>query len=146
MLKREDSAGYMTNWAARLFTRAINRKIGPLGLAPAYLPIFFALGAGNSMSQKDIVGRAAVEQPTMAATLARMERDGLVSRKPDTRDRRTMLYSLTPSAMKLVGEVQTAAMGTNGAALAGLTEAERATFFVLIGRIVDNLQAMEADS
>lgn len=145
MLKREESAGYMTNWAARLFTRAIDRRIRPLGLAPAYLPIFFALGDGGSMSQKDIVGRAAVEQPTMAATLSRMERDGLVARKADPDDRRISLYALTPPALKLVKDVQQAAVGTNRAALAGLSTEERATFFALMGRIVENLVRLDAE-
>src|SRR5688500_17816857 len=98
MLKREESAGYMTNWAARLFARRIERRLQPFGIAPAYLPVIFALANGGALSQKELVGRAAVEQPTMAATLSRMERDGLVQKKADPQDRRSLLYSLKPQA------------------------------------------------
>jgi len=145
MLKREESAGYMSNWAARLFTRAIDRQLKPLGLAPAHLPVFFALGDGKALSQKDITARAAVEQPTMAATLARMERDGLLERAADPRDKRTALYALTPAARKLAKKVEDAAINTNRTALGTLSADERALHFALMAKIIANLQAIETE-
>ena len=35
-LKRTQSAGYMTNWAARLFARAIDQKLRPMGMSSGY--------------------------------------------------------------------------------------------------------------
>jgi len=133
---RDKSAGYMTNWAARLFARAIDRRLKPLGLSSAHMPVMFALGEGREMSQKALAEAASIEQPTMAATLSRMERDGLVKRRPDPRDRRAALFSLTPQAADKAAAVRAAAFDVNGRALAWLEPQERAIFLAMLARVV----------
>src|SRR5690606_18244792 len=119
---RERSSGYLTNWAARLFARAIDRRLAPLGLSSGYMPVFFALAHGEALSQKVLAARASVEQSTMANTLNRMERDGLVVRSPDPADRRSTLVSLTPAAAEKLKGVQAAGQAVNAQAMAGLSE------------------------
>eukprot|EP01035_Chromulina_nebulosa_P012954 gene12954-17251_t len=75
--RRETSAGYLTNWAARLLTRSLERRLA--GGGAGQMPVFFALIDGVAQTQADLARDAAVEQPTMANTLQRMERDGLVT-------------------------------------------------------------------
>lgn len=140
-LGRDKSAGYMTNWAARLFARAIERRLKPLGLAPAHMPVMFALRDGGELPQKALAELAAIEQPTMAATLARMERAGLVARRPDPQDRRVMLFSLTPVALAKADAVWAAAIEVNERALAGLAPEEAAAFLALLARVVAALDA-----
>ena len=144
-LKRRQSAGYMTNWAARLFARAIDRHVRELGVASGQMPVFFALGDGGSLPQKALARRASVEQPTMAATLARMQRDGLIERRPDPDDGRSQLVSLTPRAMELARQVREKAILVNGIALSALTEEERARYMEFTQRIVAALEASLAE-
>lgn len=141
MMKRRHSAGYMTNWAARLFTRAIDRRLRPLGVSPGHMPVFFALADGGEMSQRALTGRAAVEQPTMAATLKRMEREGLVTRRPDPGDGRATLIALTPEAMEKVRAINAQASAVNAIALAGLGADEQAMFMDMLARVVETLEA-----
>jgi MarR family transcriptional regulator for hemolysin len=141
--ERERSSGYMTNWAARLFSRAIEQRLTPLGLAPAYMPVFFALGGGREMSQTALAGHAAVEQPTMAATLKRMERDGLIARRADPADGRSALVSLTPLAIEKMKHVQAAGRAVNETAMTGLTAEERELYLTLLNRVVANLESSE---
>jgi DNA-binding MarR family transcriptional regulator len=143
MLTREESAGYMTNWAARLFARRIERRLKPLGIQPAYLPAIFALADGSALSQKALVARAAVEQPTMAATLKRMERDRLIETRPDPADKRSVLYSLKPEARKAVEGVARAAVDTNEEALAVFNAKEREQYLAMMGRMVRRLLELE---
>jgi DNA-binding MarR family transcriptional regulator len=137
---RNRSAGYMTNWAARLFARAIDRRLKPLGLASGHLPVFFALGNGGTMTQKALAAAAGIEQPTMAATLARMQRDGLIRRDPDPADGRSALVSLTPAALDKAPAVRAAVAAVNGAALAALDEAEQAAYLAALTKIVAALE------
>ncbi len=134
--RRADSAGYMTNWAARLFARAIDRRLRPLGLASGQLPVFFALAGGTRLTQGELARMAAIEQPTMAATLGRMERDGLIARTPDPADRRRSLVALTPKAEETAEQVRAAVAAVNAQALSGLSESERDQFLDMMGRIV----------
>ncbi|MCO5147154.1 MAG: MarR family transcriptional regulator [Aquamicrobium sp.] len=136
---RDKSAGYMTNWAARLFARAIDRRLKPLGLSSAHMPVMFALGDGREMSQKALAQAASIEQPTMAATLSRMERDGLVQRRPDPGDRRAMLFSLTPQAAEKADAVHAAAVAVNARALSALAPQERDAFLGMLARVVAGL-------
>lgn len=139
--KRESSCGYMTNWAARLFARAIDRRLKDSGVSSGQMPVFFALGDGATMPQKALAALAAIEQPTMAATLSRMRRDGLVEQRPDPRDGRSRLVALTPPAMAKAAAVRQAATAVNAAAMASLSEAERASFMEMLSRIVRALES-----
>jgi DNA-binding MarR family transcriptional regulator len=138
---REESSGYLTNWAARLFARAIDRRLAPLGLSSAYMPVFFALAGGESLSQTELARRASVEQPTMAATLKRMERDGLIARTPDPEDGRSALVSLTALARAKLRSVQAAGHAVNDAAMAPLSAAERQQYLLLLRRVIAALDA-----
>ncbi|NLH82190.1 MAG: MarR family transcriptional regulator [Phyllobacteriaceae bacterium] len=135
-LDRRRSAGYMTNWAARLFASAIERRLKSRRLSSAHLPIFFALGGGEALTQKDLAAVAAVEQPTMAATLARMERDGLIRRDADPDDGRSSLISLTDTALSALDDVRRATDAVNALALAALDDAERDAFLAMLDRVV----------
>lgn len=138
---REESSGYLTNWAARLFARAIDRRLAPLGLSSAYMPVFFALAGGGSLSQTELARRASVEQPTMAATLKRMERDGLIARTPDPADGRSALVALTELARGKLRSVQAAGHSVNDAAMAPLSAAERRQYLALLRRVIAALDA-----
>jgi MarR family transcriptional regulator, transcriptional regulator for hemolysin len=138
---REHSSGYLANWAARLFARAIDRRLKPLGLSSAYMPVFFALAAGEALSQTALAERAAVEQPTMANTLKRMERDGLVARRPDPRDARASLVSLTPSAVGKLKSVQAAGHAVNDIAMGSLSPSEREQYRKLLLKVIASLEA-----
>src|ERR1700730_12749653 len=112
-LRSEASAGYMTNLAARLFARAIDERLRPLGVSSGQLPVFFALAGGGALRQTALAQAAAIEQPTMAATLSRMERDGLIQRRPDPSDRRSALIVLTAAALKKAKAVEDAVRSVN---------------------------------
>jgi DNA-binding MarR family transcriptional regulator len=139
---RTRSAGYMTNWAARLFARAIDRRLKPLNLSSGQLPVIFALAGGGALTQKALTEIAAIEQPTMAATLARMERDGLVARRPNPDDRRSALFQLTPAAMTRAKAVQDAIAGVNDHALSHLSAEERATYLALLRKVIGSLESL----
>jgi MarR family transcriptional regulator for hemolysin len=143
---RFQSTGYMTNWAARLLARAIDTRLKPIGMSSGAMPVMFALAHGAAMSQRALTEFAAVEQPTMAATLARMERDGLVVRRPDPQDRRVWLYSLSEAGLEKSLKVREAGRAINEAALAGLSEAERAAFLAALAKVVGNLEGLLGQS
>lgn len=144
-LSRETSAGYLTNWAARLFTRELERQLAPTGIAPAYMPVLFALADGSQLTQKELARRAAVEQPTMAMTLKRMERDGMIDRRADPGDKRSMLIALTPLALGKVETVERVVSAINALALEQLTPDERAAYLGLLRKVIGVLEAQDPD-
>jgi DNA-binding MarR family transcriptional regulator len=136
---KTSSAGYLANHVARLFARELAEAVRPLGLAPAQFMVLLELWREEGLTQKDLVGRLDVEQATMAATLARMERDGLIERRPDQADARARRIQLTSRARALQQPALAAAKGVNARALTGFSEEEREALLSGLRRIVGAL-------
>lgn len=135
------SAGYVVNHAARLFAAALTERIKPLGLSPGQFPILLQLWNEEGLTQKQLVERLDLEQATIANTLTRMERDGLIERKAHPQDGRAQCIHLTKKARALEAPATAAARAVNETALAGLSPADRGAFLEAMGRIIGALQA-----
>lgn len=134
------SAGFLANHMARLFAKGLQQNIKPLGLAPAQFMTLLALWEEDGLTQRELVARLDVEQATIANTLTRMERDGLVERRAHPEDGRSQSIHLTPKAAALREPATAAARAVNGEALGGLSDAERQTFLDLAGRVIEALK------
>lgn len=137
---KSTSAGYLANHLARLFAIGLQQRIGPLGLAPAQFMTLLELWVRDGLTQAELVERLDVEQATMANTLARMARDGLIERRPHPDDRRAQQIWLTERARSLQGPATDAASAQNEAALAGLSKAERKELLKLMSRAIGNMR------
>ena len=137
--KKAESAGYLANHMARLFANALHDRIRPLGLAPAQFMTLLELWEEDGLTQKDLVRRLDIEQATMANTLKRMERDGLILRQENPTDRRAQLIRLTDKARALQDDATAAANEVNGIALSDLSEEERREFIRMMARVIGAL-------
>ncbi|MEX0316943.1 MAG: MarR family winged helix-turn-helix transcriptional regulator [Ruegeria sp.] len=137
---QENSAGYLANHMARLFAAGLQKRIQPLGLAPAQFMVLLELWVRDGRTQADLVGALDVEQATMANTLNRMQRDGLIERRASETDKRSRLVFLTDRARGLEAEAKAAARTQNAQALAGIDDADRVLFLALMRRAIANMQ------
>ena len=135
------SAGYLANHMARLFAQHLQRRIRPLGLATAQFPVLLALRDREAgLTQRQLVDRLDIEQATVANTLARMERDGLIRRTAHPDDARSRLVSLTRKGRKACAPAIAEAAEGNALAFADLDDEERERFVELMGRVVASLK------
>lgn len=135
----EPSVGYLTHRVAWLFRRVADRRLASLGLSSGHLPVLTALMNEKVMSQKALTEHARIEQPTMAATLARMERDFIIERQPDPYDKRVSLFSLTPATRKKIVTLQAIIEAMNVEFLAALPEEDRPKFRLMLHAIIASL-------
>ena len=143
---RDSSTGYLVNHAARLLARQLDVGLAPLGLSTGPFPLLLHLWERDGLTQKDLVRRLGYEQPTVAATLSRMERDGLVERRPDPLDGRAQRIWLTKRGHGLRAAAEAEAQAINERALAGLSPEETRQFVGMIQRIVKSLQDRDKES
>ncbi|GBR26503.1 MarR family transcriptional regulator [Acetobacter orleanensis NRIC 0473] len=129
----------MVNWAARLFAREMDDALRPFGLTSGQLPVFFALADGEPQPQRELVRLAAVEQSTMAKTLSRMERDGLIQRSADPNDRRSTLISLTSSAEKKLPDIAAAVASINTKSRLHLSTEDGEQLLDLLRQVISGL-------
>lgn len=135
-----DYASFWINHASRLLMRHFEAKLRPLGFGMAYLPVTMALAEKGALLQKDLAAEAHVEQPTMAALLVRMERDGLITREPHPDDKRAVHITLTAKAKREIPAAREALFDVAERVTKGFTAAERETFLALLQRAVENLE------
>ncbi len=144
--EKDSSAGYLANHMARLFAAGLHRRIKPIGLSPGVFPALIALWAKDGQTQKALVHQLDIEQATLANTLARMERDGLIVRKASEDDGRVQQIFLTDRAKLLEEEALGEALNQNAEALSDFTEEEKELFLEFMRRAIAAMQNSPAGS
>lgn len=139
-LPRDSSLGYQVNHLARALAQALRVRIAPFGVVPGQFAQLLALYERDGLSQTELSGLLQVEQPTMANTLSRMQRDGLITRVPDPNDGRRSLVLLTERARGLRDQLAAAARDGNAAATRGLDDRQVAAFLHTLNVLIANLE------
>lgn len=142
----EATATYWINRASRALSRHLDAELRPLGFALGQLPVLRALAGGEALSQSELARIAGVEQPSMAETLARMVRDGVVDRQPDPRDGRASRVSLSRRSRQQLARARRALMTADARAMQGLSGEELAASCAVLRRIVENVERLAADA
>lgn len=140
-IRRIDSLGYQLGLLNRLYDRCLQDALKEYGVAPGQFAPLVMLFEEDGLTQAELCRRINVEQPTMANTLERMERDGLIKRKADTDDRRRAHVFLTPRAKDIQAQVMEAARAVSNRAVAKLSAGEQDDMFRLVARMVENLKS-----
>ncbi|MGW5454829.1 MarR family winged helix-turn-helix transcriptional regulator [Nocardia sp. NPDC003979] len=140
-MDRSDSLGYVINHLARLLEQALRDRIARHGVVPGQFAQLLALYEREGVSQQELCEKVRIDQSTMAHTLKRMERDGLVERTPDPADGRRALIHLTDRSRRLRPALEAAAREVNALATAGFSDAEREELLRLAAQAIGNLEA-----
>ncbi|MCV9962068.1 MarR family transcriptional regulator [Pararhizobium sp. BT-229] len=122
---RMDSATYLASLLAKNFSRALQERGQKLGFAPGQFPVLLELWSEEGLTQKQLLDRLDIEQATMANTLARMERDGLILRRKHPSDKRAQQIFLTEKARAMEAEAKEAAIAADQSLFSGFRGFER---------------------
>ena len=136
---RMNSAGYFANLLSRQLSAELHKRLAPLGLAPGQFGPLVVLWERDGITQKEILKKFSVEQATLANTLTRMERDGLIVRKDHPADSRARTIHLTDKAHQIKDAAFAAAKETNDLAMTCLSDQEQKQFLDLLQRVTDTL-------
>lgn len=130
---------FLIKEASRELCRQAEASMRPLGLGMASLPVLVALKDGLAVTQAELARLLHVEQPSMAQTLARLERDHLIRRTPDPSHKRTQIVELTDLARERLPRARAILAGGNTKALVGFSEKEVTMFTEFLQRVIVNL-------
>eukprot|EP00828_Plagiopyla_frontata_P009724 TRINITY_DN15032_c0_g2_i1.p4 TRINITY_DN15032_c0_g2~~TRINITY_DN15032_c0_g2_i1.p4 ORF type:complete len:158 (+),score=42.71 TRINITY_DN15032_c0_g2_i1:826-1299(+) len=124
----------------RLYARALGNRLAPYGVSPGYLSVLQILWKGDGIIQKDLRFRLGIEQATLSNTLKRMERDGLIERTPDPKDRRHHAITLTEKGNSVQRLVHESIEDLRKAVNNGLTVNDRRYFKRVMRQMTDQLE------
>ncbi|TWB16558.1 MarR family transcriptional regulator [Rhizobium sp. ERR 1071] len=137
-----DSAAYLASQMAKGFARSLQQRAAKLGFSPGQFPILLELWSEDGLTQKQLLDRVDIEQATMANTLSRMERDGLVERRQHPSDKRAQLVFLTNKAAAMQAEAIEAAMAADTDLLKDFRQFERELLLEYIRRVLENAKQL----
>jgi DNA-binding MarR family transcriptional regulator len=135
----EPSLGYLVNLSARLFAQSLRARTAPDGILPGQFPIVLELLADRVLTQRELCARIRIEQGTMANTLKRMERDGLIERQAARHDARQADIQLSAKGRRLAAEAVTHAADVNRVARRGIGEEAERTLRAALACMIRNL-------
>ncbi|MCF1462305.1 MarR family transcriptional regulator [Agrobacterium vitis] len=146
LFNRRQSPTYLVSQLAKEFARALQVRAEGLGFSAGQFPILLELWEEQGLTQKQLLERVAVEQATMANTLSRMERDGLIERKPHPSDRRAQLVFLTAKGEGLRDQAISAACEADDALFHGFRRFEKELLLEFIRQALENARSSDKSS
>jgi len=105
-------------------------------------------GPGYRLTPTELYRSVLVSSATMTERLDRLERRGLIARRPADRDRRSILVELTPAGRSVFDQAYPDLLATEAALLDGLHPPDRASLASLLAKLaalLENDEATRAD-
>jgi MarR family transcriptional regulator, transcriptional regulator for hemolysin len=107
---------------ARLVRTLADARARAHGMTRAQWMILVRLERQPGMSQNELASLIEVEPITAGRLVDRLERRGMVERRPDPSDRRIWRLHLTPDAQPMLKEIAKARVELNGMIIASLPQ------------------------
>jgi DNA-binding MarR family transcriptional regulator len=96
-----DDLGFLLAKAAQRWNELLAERFAAAGygdVRPSYGSVLLPLVEEDGLRLGELARRARLSKQTMTELVRRLERDGLVERRPDPTDHRAAIVSLTPRA------------------------------------------------
>ncbi|WP_434403113.1 MarR family winged helix-turn-helix transcriptional regulator [Streptomyces sp. NBC_01353] len=143
-----DTRALETAAAVRSASQAVDRLrshgAGGRGLSAGALDVLARLSTtGEGLSIGELARAAGVSSRNVTGLVDTLERDGLVQRVQDQRDRRSVRAEITPAGLEWLDAFRQPTQRAMSAVFQGFTEDELARFRDLCLRVVDNQQRIE---
>jgi DNA-binding MarR family transcriptional regulator len=131
--------GRLTEAAERVTREHMNPLFAAAGLQPGEFDVLATLrrsGEPYLLSPTRLYEAAMISSGGMTDRLDRLERAGLVERRPDPNDRRGKLIALTEAGRRVIDETIGAHVANEERLLSALTPAEQETLNALLKKLI----------
>lgn len=138
---RAPGLGFVVSTLSRRIVWALAKKTAAHGVMPAQYPVLRCLNELRVSTQSELSRLCGIEQPSMAVTLNRMEKGGLIDRKTDDSDARRKFVTLTAHGEAMLQLMTTHAHTVYEQAIEGLSDAEIQDFLRICAKMTQNLES-----
>ncbi len=136
----EEFLGLTTGTLSRMIGWSLTRRIEQYGVMPGSHAIIAWLMKLEDTTQSELSRLIGIEQPTIANTLGRLERDGLVVRQEDPSHGRRIRVRLSERGREISQLMTSAARELEQVATQGITDEDVALFFRTAQKMIENLE------
>src|SRR5262245_40232211 len=124
---------WLAGQAAQRAARLVGEALGEF--RRHHYAVMTALAEDGAASQAELGRRVWLDRSDLHTALNELERDGLVARKQDARDRRRNLVELTPAGMKTLTRLDARVDAAQEEFLSPLTAGERRELLRLLASV-----------
>jgi len=125
---------------ARAQKQMLFRRLTEKDTHPAQAFSLWVLSENEGMNQADLADTLNVSRPTVTIMLKKMQKAGLIERRPDEKDHRYVRIYLTDSGRALHADLETVHAGIVEATIGSMSEAELVQLERLLKTIEGNLE------
>jgi DNA-binding MarR family transcriptional regulator len=140
----QETIGYMLAQTCKRLRAHLHGALEEIGLYRGQHFILHVLWENEGLMHSELAARSCVQPATITNALQRMEKAGLVERRPDEEDQRVSRVYLTDAGRSMHGKAERAWREMEARAFAGLSQADQETLQELLTRIQENLAGCEA--
>ena len=135
-----DNIGYLLNRCAAEMAARFQKELEPFGVSLAQWGAMLAIHQKGSASPSDVAARVGIDRGAASRLIARMEANGLVERRMNDDDGRSVVLFLSPEAREKMPYLIDRSRRVNRDALALLPKDDRKVLLTALSRLLDALQ------
>lgn len=135
--------GFLLHDVSRLMRAWFDERAQAEGLTRAQWRVLVHLAPRQGINQRSLAEILELDNVTLSRHVDRLEQAGWLERRPDPADRRAWLLYVSEASFPVLDKMERLAVETHAAALAGISEAERAQLVATLERIKGNLSPAE---
>jgi DNA-binding MarR family transcriptional regulator len=124
--------------------RLLNRRMADQGASLARTKLLLFLDKRGAARAADIAEFFDNAPRTVTEAIDGLERDGLVQRTPDARDRRVKQVSITEEGRRVIGETEPLRQELIESIFGVLSDDERKSLGAMMGRMIEALDVQDA--
>lgn len=138
-MKAESNLGGLLGKANRLLSNSFNRDLSKLGITIEQWTLLAVLWSEGSQNQKALQKALLKDKATITSLVGYLVKNGFVSKRRDTADRRSFIISLTDKGREMQAATIPLAMKNIGLAVEGIDASELETTVKVLGQIIENI-------
>ena len=138
----ENSMGFVVNMTAKAFQKSFDIELRKnAGVSLSQWRVVGALVIQPGLTQKEIADKVGIEGATLVPIIDKMEKEGLLKRKPDSNDRRVNRIYLTQKADSLWESMVECALKIRKSSTKNISENDIQTTLETLRKISQNLSS-----
>ena len=136
----ENSFGFVIYSASKMMQKAFDLELrNRTGINLVQSKVIFALNMQSGPTQRELADKIGVESPTLVPIIDKMEQDGYVKRKLDSKDRRIKRIYSTAKADSMWDSMMECAAQIRKTAIQDLSEPEIKSALDVVKKMTENL-------
>ncbi len=135
----DSCVGFITNKEAKKLAEAFNSRLIPLGTTRVQWITMYYLYKYGSLTQNELSEKLDSKPSTVARLIDRMEKEGLVERVKDSKDRRIFNIVLSEKGKDLWKDLMPEGEKMSNIFSSNISEKDMETFKKVLKQMVDNI-------